>query len=206
MDQFTTQVVVAFAGLFPIVDPLGNVPRFIALTSRLDQRTRRREALWSTIFAAGLLIVFFAAGHSLLSFFNVSLAAVEVVGGLVVGVAGWEMVTGDEDRSPAGPRDADIAFYPMAFPILAGPGALGLALGITNRHDSWLDFVAWAVGIIALCAVTCVILWTSDSVANLLGEKAIRIITRIMGLFVLAIGAELVFNGIALEFGLEIAV
>ena len=205
MEHVATSALVAFAALFPVVDPIGNVPAFMALTGGM-RRERQQQARIATLIAAALLVTFFTLGHYLLSVFHVSLAAVETVGGLVIGFSGWQMVTAHPmaRRHEARPGDDDVAFYPMAFPLLAGPGALALALGLTNRHDSYLDFVGWAIGIASICFVSYVFLRLAAPVAQRLGPKGIEVTSRMMGLIVLAIGAELVFNGVALEFGIDV--
>ncbi|HKJ55040.1 MAG TPA: MarC family protein [Nitriliruptoraceae bacterium] len=206
MEHVVTSAVVAFGALLPIVDPIGNVPAFLGLAAGLDDGQRRRQAALATLFAAVLLVVFFSLGSYLLTLFHVSLAAVEAVGGLVIGYSGWRMltedVTVDATRQPLG--DDDIAFYPMAFPLLAGPGALALSLGLTNRHDSPLDYVGWAVGIVAICLVCYVALRLAVPLSRRLGPRGIMVVSRLMGLLVLAIGAEMVFNGIADEFNLTV--
>lgn len=207
VEHVGTSALVAFAALLPVVDPIGNVPTFISLTGGMDVARRNRQAFHAASIAALLLIGFFTLGHYLLTLFHVSLAAVEVVGGLVIGFSGWEMVTAHPapiSPDPEGSHHEDIAFYPMAFPLLAGPGALALALGLTNRHDSYLDFVGWTLGIAAICGLSYALLRMAGPISRRLGPRGIEVTSRLMGLLVLAIGAELVFNGIAHEFGLNL--
>lgn len=178
----------------------------MSLTGEMEVERRNQQALSAALLAGALLTAFFTVGSYVLTIFHVSLAAVEAVGGLVIGYTGWQMATSHptDERLKPRMRDEDIAFYPMAFPLLAGPGALAMALGLTNRHDSYLDFVGWAIGITAICFLSYVFLRLSGPISRRLGSRGIEVTTRIMGLLVLAIGAELVFNGIAHEFGLQV--
>jgi multiple antibiotic resistance protein len=195
---------VAFAALFPIIDPIGNVPTFLALTGRMDGGRRRSEALKSVAAALAILVVFLAIGNFVLEYFGISLAAVEVVGGLVFGYMGWQMLFQTSGLPGVEQHDSgsDIYFTPMAFPLLAGPGALAAVLALSNRADSWLDFPGFLIGIVLVLAVAYLLFTNADRVLGLLGPKGIDIMNRLMGLIVLLIAAEFVFHGVADEFGL----
>jgi multiple antibiotic resistance protein len=195
---------VAFAALFPIIDPIGNVPTFLALTGRMDGGRRRSEALKSVAAALAILVVFLAIGNFVLEYFGISLAAVEVVGGLVFGYMGWQMLF--QSSGLPGPEPhasgSDIYFTPMAFPLLAGPGALAAVLALSNRADSWLDFPGFLIGIVLVLVVAYLLFTNADRVLGLIGPKGIDLLNRLMGLIVLLIAAEFVFHGVADEFGL----
>lgn len=205
MEHFFTSAAIAIAALFPIVDPIGLVPVFHNLTRHLTVAERRRQALLGVISAVAILVAFLFFGRFVLDFFGISLAAIEFVGGLVIAVVGWEMLTQpiadeiDEDE-----REDEVFFAPIAFPMLAGPGALAVTLGLSNRHDNWLDYPGFVLGIIVVAAIAYVILRNADWVLERMGPKAIDVTNRILGLIVLAIAAELVFNGIADHFGLTV--
>ncbi len=173
------------------------------MTSEMSEGRRKSQALKGALITAVMLILFFTIGSYLLALFGVSLAAVETVGGLVIGLTGWEMLRSDPNTASYD-SNGDVAFYPLAFPLLAGPGSLALALGITNRHDSYLDYVGWMIGILGVAVVSYLCLRASSMITRRLGDNGVKVVTRIMGLVVLAIGAELVFNGIAHEFGLSV--
>jgi multiple antibiotic resistance protein len=205
LEHLFVSIGVAFAALFPIVDPIGAVPAFLGLTQKMDRDERRAQALKAVVAALAIMTVFLAIGHFILDYFEISLAAVEVVGGLVLGYMGWQMLT--QPIEPPDPEehgsDTDIYFSPMAFPLLAGPGALAVVLAFSNRADNWLDFPGFLIGIVLILAVTYLILVHADRVLGLLGPKGVDVMNRVMGLIVLLIAAELVFNGVADEFGLE---
>jgi multiple antibiotic resistance protein len=204
LEDIAVSMGVAFAALFPIVDPVGNVPTFLVLTGRMDRVRRRSEALKSVATALAILLVFLAIGNFILEYFGISLAAVEVIGGLVFGYMGWQMLfhsiepPGLEEQDSA----AEIYFTPMAFPLLAGPGALAAVLALSNRADTWLDFPGFLIGIALVLAVAYLLFTHADRVLRLLGPKGIDLMNRLMGLIVLLIAAEFVFHGVADEFGL----
>ena len=157
MDEFFTSAGVALAALFPIIDPIGNVPWLLRTTRGLSVDERRSMVLRGVVISVAMLTVFLLFGHFVLDFFSVSLAAVEFVGGLVIGWVGWGMLTqpietpsGAAAEPDAGEEVEDIAFIPLAFPLLAGPGALAITLGLSNRHDTTLDYVGFVGGIARL--------------------------------------------------------
>jgi multiple antibiotic resistance protein len=205
LEHFFISIGVAFAALIPIVDPVGAVPVFLGLTQGMERDERRGQALKAVVAALAILVVFLAIGHFILDYFGISLAAVEFVGGLVLGYMGWQMLTQQiEPPNPDEPNSqGEIYFSPMAFPLLGGPGALAVVLAFSNRADHWLDFPGFLIGIVLVLAVTYVILARADRILGLLGPTGVDVTNRMMGLIVLLIAAELVFHGVADEFGLQ---
>ncbi len=204
MEHIVGSAGVAVVALFPIVDPIGNVPTFLGLTHKMDATGRVDQARRAVAVSFAMLVVFLAIGHFILEWFGISLAAVEVVGGLVLGYSGWQMLS--QRTEPADPDDEqgeDVYFTPLAFPLLAGPGALATVLAFSNHADSVLDFPGFLIGIVAVLAITYAILARADRVLERLGPQGVDVLNRIMGLIVLLIAAELVFHGIADEFGLH---
>jgi multiple antibiotic resistance protein len=190
----------SFAALFPVVDPIGNAPTFAALTSRLDSRARRIEALKSAVLMAVILLAFLAAGEPLLRFFGISLEALQIAGGLVIAACGFQMVMAVALPDPANDLSqaerGSVAFSPMAIPLLAGPGALGIVMGMEARESDFLVIPGFALGIVAISALTFGCLWGSAALTRFFGKAGVEAITRIMGLLVLAIGIELIVHGI----------
>src|SRR5919197_1187886 len=158
--------------LFPIVDPIGNAPTFAALTRGWSREERLREARRAAIVMALVLLAFVAAGEPLLHFFGVSLESLKVAGGLVIGYAGFQMVVAPPRThvSTDEPRSTSIAFAPMAIPLLAGPGAMGVVMGFEARDAGALRFPGFVLGILAIAATGCVGLRGSDRIISTLGE------------------------------------
>ena len=206
IEHFFTSAALAFAALFPIVNPVGIVGAFLGLTVDMEHSERRRQAALAATSAAVMLSAFLLVGHYVLSAFGVSLAAVEAAGGLLIGYVGWQMATQPVEH-PSGEEHSrdDIFLHPVAFPLLAGPGALAVSLGLSNRNDSWLDFPGFIVGVVGICVVAYLAMILAEPISNRLGSRGMEIIVRVMGVIVLAIGAELVFHGIADHFALTVA-
>lgn len=201
VEHGLTSFAVTFAALFPIVDPVGNVGAFLALTPGADVAERRRLARRACVAMVAILFVFLLIGRFVLAFFDISLAAIEVVGGLVVGYTGWQMLSGTlEDPETDG---GDVSLAPLAFPLLAGPGAIGILFGLANRADHPLDYPGYFVGILAIALLTYLCFSHAHRVHDMIGSRGISMLNKVMGLLVLAIAAELIFHGVADHFGIE---
>lgn len=191
----------SFGALFPVVDPIGNAPTFAALTVRLGAAARRSEARKSAAMMAAVLLVFLAAGEPLLRFFGISLEGLQIAGGIVIAACGFQMVMaiGPPDPAAAYGQEAErgsVAVFPMGIPLLAGPGTMGVVMGLEARESGFLVIPGFALGIIAVSALTYVCLRLSNGLIHLFGRGGVEAITRIMGLLVLAIGVELIIHGI----------
>ena len=140
--------VAAFAALIPITNPIGAVAAYAGLSAHLDADERRRQAWRTGIYVAVILAAFAVLGTLTLQLFGISLAALQIAGALVVMHSGFGIVV-PRDAPPATAPDAvhaatktDISFSPMALPLIAGPGAIGVVIGIAARNTGVLDRVA----------------------------------------------------------------
>lgn len=209
MDHLLTSAGVAAAALFPVMDPIGIVPWFAGATRALSRPERIEQARKALFASVLLLVTFLLVGRYLLEFFGISLAAIEFVGGLVLGYVGWTMTIGSSEASTADDDQLaaeaarEIYFTPLTFPLLAGPGAIAVAFGLSNRYDNWLDFPGFALGAIAASLACFAIMANADRILSRIGPRGIDMLERLAGLLILAIAAELVFHGISDHFGLE---
>ena len=153
-------------------------------------------------YATALLFFFLVFGTLLLKLFDVSLDMVRIVGGIILMRIGFSLfqpgvVPGPAD-APAGTNE-DVAFVPLAMPLMFGPGAIATVLGmtslVTHPLDQPLPLAAIAAAILATMAVTYLCLASADRIFNRIGPRAIDAATRIVGFFVAAIGVGLIFHG-----------
>lgn len=211
MRVFFDFMVGSFAALFPVVDPIGSVPIFLVITTGIPASLRNRYALHIARNVVVLLIASVLVGGSVLRFFGVSLAVVRIAGGIVVFHAAWKAMNSDPKLNEVDNQDAalrlnehkDIAFMPMTIPLLAGPGAIAVALGLAAQAGG--DFsVPTAVNLLAIAASIALIglviflsLRSSTLLLKALGASGIQAMSRLLGLFVMAIGVQLILNGLA---------
>jgi multiple antibiotic resistance protein len=191
--------VTSFAALFPIVNPLGGLALFFALTEDDTESQRRTYALRVAVYVVAILLAFAVAGSWVLEFFGISLSALRIAGGLIVAHTAWAMVTATSRTTPAESAEAaqkdDISFTPMAMPMLAGPGAIGVVMALAARPEPSTWMLGLALGVIAMGVLIFVLLRLGGPVARRLGPGVMGAIDRILGFLILAIAIELIING-----------
>jgi multiple antibiotic resistance protein len=199
IGDWLTTVLATFAGLLPIANPFSTVVVFLALTARMSEETRGRQATLACLYALGVLLVFLFAGAVIMNFFGISIPALRVAGGLIVARVGFAMLSppgSDGTLDPASSR-LDIAFTPLAVPMLSGPGSIAVTIGMAAGAESVVDYFAVAAGIGLVIAVSWAVLRSARSVNRLLGEHGIDALTRIMGFLLVCIGVQFIGIGIA---------
>ncbi len=192
------------ASLFSVVNPIGAIPVFLALTPSDTKEERRSTALKTSVYFALLLIAFFLAGTVILSFFGISLSAMRIAGGLVILASGYGLLYGKMADSRAVSKRVktealekeDISFSPMAMPMLSGPGSISLLIGYFDEYAE-LDQRLIVIGVIvSLALIVYLILLSSPALFKLLGLSGLQALTRIMGFIVMAIGVQYIILGV----------
>ncbi len=190
----------SFTSLFPIVNPIGNIPAFLVLTDQLESHERARIALKITVNVFVLLILFFLVGSLVLQYFSISLDVIRVAGGLVICQSGWSMMFADPVSSPDTESESDVTFFPLSTPIFAGPGALAVAIGLSSKYSeasfSWLHQGGAIIGILGVAILTYICLRASSSVLELVGKKGTQTFSKLFGFVILALGTQLIALGL----------
>ncbi|WP_019499669.1 MarC family protein [Pseudanabaena sp. PCC 6802] len=185
--------------LFPIANPLGAVPIFYSLTATDTPRYRLRLAQKTSLHVILVLAVFLLGGKVILSFFGISLGVLKIAGGLIVAHTAWEMLTARRRLTVQEHQEAidkeDISFTPMAVPIVSGPGAIGVVIGLSTKTSQWFDIVSCLVGIVLLGVVLYLCLVLGESLIERLGETNMGALNRILGFLILAIAVQLIADG-----------
>ncbi len=202
MTDFTQILLGTIISLLPIVNPFSVAVTFISLSKDMDDGKRNRQALLASVYMAFILIVFLVAGVLIMKFFGISLPGIRIAGGIIILYIGFRMLNPQPQdpqlqaagRSPA--DDDDIAFTPVAMPMLSGPGAIAVTIGMAANADSRLEYIGETLGIIVVALITYILLRISGSVKRLLGNYGVIILTRIMGFLLICIGVQFVMLGI----------
>jgi multiple antibiotic resistance protein len=192
-----------FATLLAIINPLEAIPVFLNLLQGKGPDVHRRVARKACLYALGLMLFFLMFGTLLLHVFGVSLSMIRVVGGIILTRIGFQLFA----PSPSGNLvatgsngSADIAFIPMAMPIMFGPGGIATLIGMAaTMHLSRGGLETYAASILAIVATmaaTYLSLGSAEPILKKMGPKGIDAATRITGFFVSAMGMGLFFNGI----------
>ena len=190
--------------LFSVVNPLGAIPVFLALTPDYTAGERRATALRTSIYFAILLTAFYFGGTLILQFFGISLSAMRIAGGLVILASGYGLLYGKMEDSRAvnkkvreeALRKDDISFSPMAMPMLSGPGSISLLIGYSGQYAQLDQRATVVLVIVVLAAVIYGILLSSPALFRVLGFAGLQAMTRIMGFIVMAIGVQYVISGV----------
>jgi len=192
-----------FTTLLAIINPLEVLPIYLQLLAGKNEATHRAVARKSCFYALLLCFFFLLFGTLLLRLFGVPLAMVRVVGGIILMKIGFSLFMPQkpgESSLTAGGAGANIAFVPLAMPLMFGPGAIATIIGMasTVRHfsDVIASFVAIAAAIVATMFVTYLCLANAQRLTQKIGPMGIDAATRIIGFFVSAIGVGLIFDGV----------
>jgi multiple antibiotic resistance protein len=197
-------VLLVFAALFPIVNPLGGAPIFLAMTADYTPAERASLARRVTINAFFLLIASVATGTYVLELFGLSVPVVQVGGGLVVSALGWRLLQDpsaiDAPAATAAPRARNPAFYPLTMPLTVGPGSISVAITIGANHpDSvrslLINVPATLIGVSLVAATVFVAYRYADRVSRVIGETGMSVLLRLSAFILLCIGVQIVWNG-----------
>ena len=207
-------IVLAFTALFPLVNPVGGAPIFLSLTRRYPQSVQRVLARKIAIYGFALLAGSLILGTEVLSFFGISLTVVQIAGGLVVAITGWNLLNQNPDvaagSEPGTLEDAlQHAFFPLTLPITVGPGCISVAITLgahlryqnDAEHGLYFRFFGSAlIGMALVCLLVVVCYGNADRLVRILGPSGTSILTRLSAFILLALGVQIIWNG--LESGL----
>jgi multiple antibiotic resistance protein len=178
--------------LFVIIDPVGIVPVFMALTQKMETTERAAVTKTAIATAAGLLFVFAVAGTQLLSIFGITLASFMVAGGILLFIVAIELLTHGEWRFGSAGSLGESGVVPIAFPLLAGPGAITAV--IISFQTAGLAVTA--LSILIVIGITFVVLRYVDRIYKVLGRRGSIIITRVFAVLIAAIAVQFVVDGV----------
>jgi MarC family membrane protein len=196
-------LVSALVTLTVVVDPLGLVPSFIAVTHGLPERARRKVALRACLIAAAILAGSALAGDWLLRTLAISLPAFRIAGGLLLFSIASEMVFGVRiERQSREAEDAleehvrNIAAFPLAIPLMAGPGAITASVLLAGRTGGDLTRLGVLLGVIAVVLILCLAVFLAASrIARLLGTTGSIVLSRLLGVLLAALAVQFVIDG-----------
>ena len=189
--------------LLVIVDPFGTAVIFASMTAKDSAAHRRSQAIRATVIAASVLAVFAVGGGWLLHAMGISLAAMKVAGGLLLFLLAADMVMGQTflratpAEQEAGAEQQDISVFPLAIPLLAGPGAMtSMVLMREEARGDTAQLIAVMLALVAVLALTLACLLAAGTVARLLGKTGGHVIGRVLGVLLAALAAQIALDGV----------
>ncbi len=199
------QLLNTFLILFVVIDPVGLAPIFAALTHGDSAAARRRMAIRGTLLAAGVLVVFTLLGHPLLSALHISLPAFHIAGGLLLFLLAIDMVFARHSgvRGPTQREQAeaeqrrDISVFPLAIPLIAGPGAITTVLLTTGGGQAAPATTGVLLAMLAVVlGLTLAALLLAGRIVKLLGETGTKVVSRVLGIVLAALAVQFVLDGL----------
>lgn len=199
----TTFLLGGLVSLITITNPLSKIPLFLSLSANQPVDDALREARRACVYAFVMLSAALFAGVAILQLFGISYGALRIAGGITVAILGYRMLFGSgEPMVPAG-RGSAFAFFPLAMPGIAGPGALATVIGVSTELAELGDPLQQAVGYTAsvlsialTCLALCWVLYSARWVSRLLGDEGINVVTRLTGFLLICIGIQFIGSGV----------
>lgn len=200
----STQIVSAFVTLFVVIDPIGLVPLFIALTRNMGQAQRRRVGWRAIAIAAALLTLFGLAGEAILNGIGISLPAFRIAGGILLLLTAFDMLferrterrEGQTQGAVEGHDHDDPSVFPLATPLLAGPGALASMILLVNQDESAAHTLMIHGAMLAVLGIVAALFALAGPIAHLLGRTGTMVVTRLFGMLLAALSVQFVIDGL----------
>ena len=189
----------AFVTMFVVIDPPGLAPLFLVLTRDMDAAQRRSIGLRACLVAIGVLAVFAAFGEAVMGFVGISMPAFRVAGGILLFLTALDMLferrtKRRKDQTDEHPEDPSV--FPLAVPLIAGPGAIASIILLAGQKPGWEGFFLSVLVTAAVIAVAMIFLMLSGVVERVLGKTGINVVTRLLGMLLAALSVQFVLDGL----------
>ncbi|MCP3101399.1 MarC family protein [Myxococcus sp. K15C18031901] len=202
MKAYLTQFLVALPAVFFVVDPIGVVPLFLAMTAGDSPEKIRRTAMRACLVACGLMTFFALFGTIIFKVFGVSLGAFRVAGGILLLITALDMLRARPSETRTTPNEEqegvvkeDVAIVPLAIPLLSGPGAIATAMVLMARGTTMTATLPVLAAILLTFLLSYFILRASGLVQRVLRQSGVAIVERVMGLILAAIAVQFIADG-----------
>ncbi len=197
------QILSSFVTLFVTIDPPGLAPLFLALTAGMTRAERAQVAMRATIIAFGVLLLFVIAGIAILSVFGITIHAFRIAGGVLLFYIAFEMIfekRQERHEKSAQRATADqirsISVFPLAIPLIAGPGAISATILLSGAHPDVLGRATVTAAVIANLAVAWAVFFLAERLDRYLGETGRVVLTRLLGLILAALAVQFIADGV----------
>ena len=194
-----------FVGFWVVIDPIGTIPVFIAVTKSLSAEQRRNTAIKAVIFAAIILLFFLGAGQLLLEALQIPLISFQIAGGIILFLFALTMIFGDskpeQEEQLEIEEGMDCAVFPLAIPSIASPGAMLAAVVLTDnqRFDLFNQLITTSV-MLTVLLITLLLLLCANFILRIIGKAGAGIVSRVMGLILATVATEHVLSGLKIYF------
>lgn len=184
-----------FVTLFVIMDPVGTIPVFLALTSGRSDASMRRAAWQAVAVSFGVIVAFAFFGQQILAYLHISMPALQLAGGLLLLLVALELLTGKEQET-ATAANQNVALVPLGTPMMAGPGAIVATMVFSDSVEGFPTFAAVALGVVLVHLTLWLSMRFSLPILKLIRESGVLLVSRIAGLLLSAIAVQLVADAV----------
>jgi multiple antibiotic resistance protein len=195
----------AFVAIFPIVNPFSAAILLLTLTPGDSKERRLEQARRAVVFMTAILVVSYFAGSAILNFFSITRPALVLAAAVLVCRSGWRALAVTDRISPEareeGLHKEDVSLTPIGMPMLAGPGAISVAIGLSADASGITRNTAGIVAILLVSAISYLVLAAAPAVSRRLGRTGEAAISKVMGLITLAVGIQFLINGVSMVVG-----
>ncbi|MFN3235842.1 MAG: MarC family protein [Pseudomonadales bacterium] len=202
-------LVATFIVFFAVIDPIGTVPVFIAVTNGYDDKAKRVIAVVASLVAAAVLLFFVVAGELILTAMSIPLSAFQIAGGIVLFLFALSMIFGEskpEEEKRMLEEDSEhheLAIFPLAVPSIAGPGAMLAAVLMTEKSNVALAQQVQIAGVMVFVVMlTLVLMLAASFIHRIIGNAGASVVSRVMGLILAAVATSNTLTGVKIYFGL----
>jgi multiple antibiotic resistance protein len=200
-------VIKEFIALWVVIDPIGSIPIFIAVTAGLSIGEKRSIAVKATVISAAILMFFLVAGQFLLEALEINLQAFQIAGGIVLFLFALTMIFGDskidDEKKQISGNASHLAVFPLAVPSLASPGAMLAVVMLTDNHRYTIAEQVFTAGaVLAVLAITLLLFLMANPIQRLIGDAGASIVSRVMGLVLASVAVDNILIALTSYFNL----
>ncbi len=197
-------ILTVFITIITVVDPLGLVPVYIPIASRFPKAKRRQLVLYSCLIALAISAGFLIGGKFLFHYLEIDFNALYIVGGVLLFLIGLDMIyTRSKRVNVADARNQeptaslkDTAVFPLAIPMLSGPGTIATVVMFSSRHDTPQNYVVILAAVAAAFFLAAITMTFSDAIFKLLGRTGINVLDRVIGIILCSLAVQFVINAV----------
>ena len=200
-------LILSIISLITLINPVGIIPTYLNIIENFNDKEQKEITFKACIVAFILLLIFAIMGTFIFNFFNLTIYAFKIVGGILFFRIGLNMVESKVSRTKSTPQEEkealnkeDITYTPLGIPLIAGPGAITSVMILSEGVVSIPEKILFVLAIAICIIITYIILSASKKMSRMIGTTGIRVIQRVMGIILMAIAVQLIFNGLHLAF------
>jgi len=195
--------ILCFSSLFTLVNPIGIVPIFLAMTEDYTRKERDRIAFKAIVFSFFVLVLFGIIGEFIFSFYNITIHGFRIAGGILLLKISFDMIESKRSRTKTTPKEqkeaeekSEIAYTPLAIPLIAGPGSIASMMILSSESTKNNSMITLFSALIIVLFITFLTFKISKNLSKRFGKLGLRIMQRIMGLILMVISIEFILKGI----------